>query len=63
MHMNLNNALRTLSQDLYSKETHFVLELVQNADDNDYPEGSEPALVFPLFPQQNSWWKTTKSDS
>jgi hypothetical protein len=27
-----------LSKDLYSKDTHFVLELVQNADDNSYPD-------------------------
>lgn len=25
-----------LSKDLYSKDTHFVLELIQNADDNSY---------------------------
>jgi hypothetical protein len=28
----LNSALERLSVDLYSKETHFVLELIQNAD-------------------------------
>ena len=41
----------------HSKDTHFVLELIQNADDNDYPgltgasfdvsEGSQaPAVLF-----------------
>lgn len=30
-------SLKRLSQELYSKDTHFVLELVQNADDNSYP--------------------------
>ena len=30
-------SLQRLSQELYSKDTHFVLELVQNADDNFYP--------------------------
>lgn len=30
----LDRALEKLSADLYSKETHFILELVQNADDN-----------------------------
>lgn len=29
--------LARLSKELYSKDTHFVLELVQNADDNSYP--------------------------
>ena len=32
----LGRSLERLSQDLYSKDTHFILELVQNADDNDY---------------------------
>jgi hypothetical protein len=48
MRANLNNALRTLSEDLYSKETHFVLELVQNADDNAYPLGVVPEISFHL---------------
>ncbi|XP_045191511.2 uncharacterized protein LOC123548375 [Mercenaria mercenaria] len=34
----LGRSLDRLSKDLYSKDTHFVLELVQNADDNSYPE-------------------------
>jgi len=33
----LGRSLERLSKDLYSKDTHFVLELVQNADDNSYP--------------------------
>ncbi|XP_053402751.1 uncharacterized protein LOC123550539 [Mercenaria mercenaria] len=32
----LGRSLDRLSKDLYSKDTHFVLELVQNADDNSY---------------------------
>lgn len=35
-------------QELYSKDTHFVLELVQNADDNAYAPGQLPALEFVL---------------
>ena len=31
---------------MYSKETHFVLELIQNADDNAYDDGVTPALEF-----------------
>jgi len=34
----LGRSLDRLSKDLYSKDTHFVLELIQNADDNSYPE-------------------------
>ena len=30
--------LHRLSSELYSRDTHFVLELVQNADDNSYPD-------------------------
>lgn len=29
--------IKRLSLELYSKDTHFVLELIQNADDNSYP--------------------------
>lgn len=44
----LGRALQRLSQDLYSKDVHFVLELVQNADDNVYSEGICPAVEFIL---------------
>jgi len=44
----LGRALQRLSQDLYSKDVHFVLELVQNADDNVYDQGVCPALEFIL---------------
>ncbi|XP_013402867.1 uncharacterized protein LOC106168377 [Lingula anatina] len=50
----VGRSLDKLSQELYNKDTHFVLELIQNADDNDYPTaqwseaGSSecPELVF-----------------
>ena len=47
--------IKRLSLELYSKDTHFVLELIQNADDNDYhphlltgrdPHGAVPSLKF-----------------
>lgn len=47
--------IKRLSLELYSKETHFVLELIQNADDNDYhphilsgkgSNGEVPSLKF-----------------
>lgn len=44
--------LHRLSTELYTRDTHFVLELVQNADDNAYPEQCTgvgyPSLVFVL---------------
>ncbi|XP_078347983.1 uncharacterized protein LOC144633073 isoform X2 [Oculina patagonica] len=44
--------LHRLSTELYTRDTHFVLELVQNADDNTYPEECSgagfPSLVFVL---------------
>ncbi|KAI7498789.1 hypothetical protein KC357_g297 [Hortaea werneckii] len=39
----LEKALRILSEELYAKPTHFVLELIQNADDNRYDD-AEPSL-------------------
>ena len=48
----LNNALRLLSHDLYSKKSHFVLELVQNADDNHYRAGVTPHLTFQVTPKR-----------
>ena len=45
--------LQRLSKELYSKDTHFVLELIQNADDNSYDVSvlsagpvRVPALMF-----------------
>ncbi|MED6180871.1 hypothetical protein PIB30_014207 [Stylosanthes scabra] len=47
-HARLGRALHCLSQELYSQDSHFILELVQNADDNTYPENVEPTLTFIL---------------
>ncbi|PKU87467.1 uncharacterized protein LOC110097136 [Dendrobium catenatum] len=47
-HARLGRALNCLSQELYSQDSHFILELIQNADDNSYPENVEPTLVFIL---------------
>ncbi|XP_043719749.1 protein NO VEIN isoform X2 [Telopea speciosissima] len=47
-HARLGRALHCLSQELYSQDSHFILELVQNADDNMYPKYVEPTLVFIL---------------
>ena len=42
----LNNALDHLSRDLYSTDAHFLLELLQNADDNSYAHGLVPTVKF-----------------
>lgn len=36
-------------QELYSADAHFVLELVQNADDNAYAAGVTPGLEFEVL--------------
>jgi hypothetical protein len=36
--------LRRLSNDLYNKKTHFLLEFIQNADDNAYGDSIIPTL-------------------
>ncbi|EPS73278.1 hypothetical protein M569_01478, partial [Genlisea aurea] len=47
-HSRLGRALHCLSQELYSHDSHFLLELVQNADDNIYAQNLVPTLVFIL---------------
>ncbi|TDH67095.1 hypothetical protein CCR75_008242 [Bremia lactucae] len=44
----LERALKRLSDELYSESTHFVLELLQNADDNTYEEMVTPRGEFSL---------------
>jgi hypothetical protein len=46
----LQQALQLLSANLYSSQAHFVMELVQNADDNDYHPSATPTLRVQLFP-------------
>lgn len=45
----LANATKTLADDLYAKDTHFIFELIQNAEDNEYDKGVKPALRFRLI--------------
>ncbi|KAH8981074.1 hypothetical protein EDB92DRAFT_1805391 [Lactarius akahatsu] len=40
----LERALERLSSDLYNKKTHFLLEFIQNADDNTYADDVTPSL-------------------
>ncbi|KAF5459583.1 hypothetical protein F2P56_019521 [Juglans regia] len=42
----LHQAVRNLSAELYAKDVHFLMELIQNAEDNEYMEGVGPSLEF-----------------
>ncbi|UJR37109.1 hypothetical protein I4U23_029813 [Adineta vaga] len=44
----IERSLEKLSTDLYSDQGHFVLELIQNADDNQYSSECLPTLRFIL---------------
>eukprot|EP00762_Andalucia_godoyi_P004619 ANDGO_05175.mRNA.1 hypothetical protein EMIHUDRAFT_250928 len=44
----MTRALDRLSAGLYSKQVHFVLELIQNADDNQYEPLVAPRICFHL---------------
>lgn len=56
LRQDLSSALRLLSEDLYSTKTHFVLELIQNADDNAYSDGIEPQIRITLAPHALTVW-------
>ncbi|XP_057519125.1 uncharacterized protein LOC130799868 [Amaranthus tricolor] len=47
----LRMAVKLLSTELYSKDVHFLMELIQNAEDNEYPDGVEPSLEFLITSQ------------
>ena len=40
-----NNVSR-LARDIHTEKSHFILELIQNAEDNDYDENVEPTVKF-----------------
>ncbi|KXJ87885.1 hypothetical protein Micbo1qcDRAFT_215118 [Microdochium bolleyi] len=42
----LQAATKVLSDQLYAKSTRFILELIQNADDNEYSPDAVPSLEF-----------------
>ncbi|XP_057972588.1 uncharacterized protein LOC131160730 [Malania oleifera] len=42
----LHQAVKIFSAELYAKDVHFLMELIQNAEDNEYPEGVDPSLEF-----------------
>ncbi|KAA8542076.1 hypothetical protein F0562_023228 [Nyssa sinensis] len=47
----LHQAVKNLSAELYAKDVHFLMELIQNAEDNEYLEGVEPSLEFVITSQ------------
>lgn len=53
----LHRTLETLAKDIYTSNSHFLLELIQNADDNRYREGVVPMLeVFvPVYPTEETY--------
>ncbi|XP_044491888.1 uncharacterized protein LOC123215739 [Mangifera indica] len=44
----LQKTVKLLSAELYAKDVHFLMELIQNAEDNEYPEGVDPSFEFVL---------------
>ncbi|OMO50900.1 hypothetical protein CCACVL1_30168 [Corchorus capsularis] len=44
----LHHAVTSLSAELYTKDVHFLMELIQNSEDNAYPDGVQPTLEFVL---------------
>ncbi|KAI3045489.1 hypothetical protein CBS76997_4576 [Aspergillus niger] len=42
----IDSALQFFGEDIYSTAAHFLLELIQNADDNEYAANITPALVL-----------------
>ncbi|PIA50961.1 hypothetical protein AQUCO_01100047v1 [Aquilegia coerulea] len=42
----LHQSVKNLSAELYAKDVHFLMEIIQNAEDNLYEEGVKPCLEF-----------------
>lgn len=47
--LDLLDSLTKLSRELYASDVHFVMELIQNADDNIYADGVIPSVKFELY--------------
>ena len=45
----LNNSIKILADDLYAKDSHFIFELIQNAEDNLYADGVRAKLKLSLI--------------
>jgi hypothetical protein len=55
----LNNSIQALARDLYNKDTHFIFELIQNAEDNTY-NNKEAALTFYLSHNDPTYTEKSK---
>jgi len=42
----LASSVKTLADDLYAKDSHFIFELIQNAEDNTYADDTAARLRF-----------------
>lgn len=56
----LHNSVNIISEQLYSKDVHFVFELIQNAEDNHYADGVTPKLHFELLEHDPTGTEETK---
>ncbi len=52
----LERAVARLSSELYARDCHFVLELIQNADDNRYSSDVIPEITFCLSSTELVYW-------
>ncbi|KAH8058823.1 hypothetical protein JL721_9391 [Aureococcus anophagefferens] len=50
----LDNALKVIARDIYSSDSHFILELLQNADDNDYARAAPGDRLRPAGPSSRN---------
>ena len=48
----LANSVEILANDLNEKKTHFIFELIQNAEDNDYRPNTPPSLRIEVCEQE-----------
>lgn len=47
----LSKALKIISTDLYTSRARFLMEVIQNADDNKYTESETPTVSITVFPK------------
>ena len=52
LYASLDSALQKLAVDIYSSDSRFVLELIQNADDNSYVASVQPTFRLQVTPDQ-----------
>lgn len=65
MQRSIGAAVERLSQDLYTSRSHFVLELIQNADDNTYAADVSPELqlILSTESQENYYFATVNNEA